>query len=448
MRSSLTKLSLLALLVTGCERMPEDPVFIYGRVLHADGAPAAGSPLKMERALDTRSDLSGIPEEVEGRTWDYAPYSAGTSEASGYFTLEALAGDLYTERYFSEGYYGYLQHRFRVAPPLAEDGHGVFVAFFLEDDVELPPLQQWASGFSVGDGPEGPRLTFAPAPPAPTLPPSASLPESYDNEGMSTEQVPPSTPAPVVQLHAADGVVWQQLHAASPWVPSPYVLEDFSGVEAQVRAASVGQWYFEPLGAQFSQLTFRLEWRSPRLALPAGGLRPLSRGATCSPLPAPGPCPFTDGKAAAVETRPGSTQPGPGNPEGFGVEALTFTLDAPVRPRRVVVRGLETTLNYVPRVKVVLEGSLDGATWTPLESLTFVNFDPEDRGRQIYQYSLVDTDADSPFDGPMELFTPPVFLDAPLTGEASVRHVRLSVRTEDMQFAGRLWKLGEVSLFE
>ncbi len=338
-----------------------------------------------------------------------------------------------------------------VYPPLAEDGHGVFVSFSWQDDVELPPHQHWASELAVGDGPEGPRLTFAPAPPVPPLPPSASLPELYDDDLMGTLPIPPTTPRPVVQLHAGDGLMWQQLRATSPWVPSPYVLEDFSGVEAQVRAASMGEWYFEPLGAQFSSLNFRMEWRSPRLPLPTGGLRPLSRGATCSPLPAQGPCPFTDGKLVAVETRPGSTQPGPNNPEGFGVPTLTFTLDAPARPKRVVVRGLETTVGHYPRLNVVLEGSMDGVSWLPLANVAFENFDEEEEKRRMYQLSPPGIEADSPFDGTLQVTEPPVFVDVPLTGETQVRQVRLAV-TGVLQggekASGRLWKLGELSVFE
>jgi hypothetical protein len=451
MRSSLMKLPLLALLAAGCERMPEDPVFMYGQVLHADGSPAEGAPLRVERALDTLEYAPGSPYYEGETTWEYTPYSEGTSEASGYFTLEALSGDLSEERYFPEGYYAFLQHRFRVYPPLAQDGHGVFVAFFWDDDVELPPLQPWASGLAVGDGPEGPRLTFAPAPPVPPLPRSASLPQIYDENMATSLPLPPSTPRPAVQLHAADGLLWQQLRASSPWAPGPYVLEDFTGVETQVRAVTVGEWDFEPLGAQYSPLRFRMEWRSPRLPLPAGGLRPLSRGASCSPLPGPGPCPFTDGKLAVVETRPGSTQPGPGNPEGFGVPTLTVSLDAPARPRRVVVRGLETTVGYYPRLYVVLEGSMDGLQWQPLAEVPFENYDESDAERRIYQFFLEDSEADSPFDGALAVMEPPVFVDVPLSGEREVRHVRLGVKGQLLTGEtgpGRLWKLGEVSVFE
>lgn len=436
MRASSVTLPLLALLAAGCERMPEDPVFIYGDVKHADGSPAGGTPLRVDRALDT----SDGTYDVEGRVWNYEPYTEGTAEASGSFTLEALAGDTWYEGWRQEGYYAFVQHRFRVYPPLDAAGNGVFVAFFFQDDVELPPLQAWDSGLAVGPGPS---LTFNPAPPAPSTPPSATVPEAAVGSGVPVK-VPASAPEPILQLHGGDGLVWQQEHVTSPWAVSPYVLEDFNGVAAQVRAVSVGQWYFSPLGAESSSLTFRQEWRGPHVALPVGTLRPVSRGMPCSPTPVDRPCPYTDGKLEGVLLRP----PGaPGGDGELGVESLTVTLNAPTRLRRVVVRGLEQTISYQPRMEVVLEGSVDGGEWLPLGSFPVVNFDPDDAARSVYQYALSDTEADSPFDGPMELYTPPVFLDAPLTGETPVRHVRLRVKSAS-GFAGRLWRLGELSLFE
>ncbi|MFP2932887.1 hypothetical protein ACLESO_48620 [Pyxidicoccus sp. 3LG] len=439
MRHLLLPLPLLALLASGCERMPEDPVFLYGRLLKADGSPHAGGPLRVERALNEQY-VNGVHDpEAE---WAFEPYSEGASQGSGDFTLEVISGDAFTEND-----YLYAEHRFRVYPPLDEEGNGVSVAFFFQDDVELPTLRPWASGLTVSSGPQGPTLSFAPAPPAVEIPAAAKLSERYDPETENTFLIPPSTPEPVLQLHEGAELVWQQAKAASPWVPSPYVLEDFRGVEAQVRAYSAGQWYFEPLGAQSSNVSFRLEWRSPRLALPSGTLRPVSRGAGCNVPPVDGACPFTDGKLSRQETAPGSQQPGPETPEGFGVEAVSFSLPAPARPRRLVVRALETTLGYLPRLRLVLEGSIDAVDWSPLGEFPIVLFDESERDH-IYDYPLMDSHEDSPFDGPLEVFNPPLFLDLPLTGETTVRHVRLRVTAPDGSSPGRLWKMAELSLFE
>ena len=439
MRASLRPLPLLALLATGCELMPEDPVFLYGRLLRADGASRAGAPLTLERAIDTR----GYRSEPKDRIWNYAPYSTGTTDAEGYFTLEILSGDTY-----SEIQSGDVRHRFRAAPPLEADGHGVFMSFFFNNDVELPPLQPWASSFAVNDGPGGRTLSFAAAPPVPELPPSGTLGEYFGSDETTTpELLTPTVPEAVVLLHGEGGLVWQQVKAASPWTPSPYLLEDFAGVEAQVRAATVGQWYFEPLGGQYGFLDFRMEWRTPRLPLPAGGLRPVSRGATCSPSPVQGACPFTDGKLASVETEPKEI-PSEDEDEEPGVKSLTFTLQAPARPQRLVVRGLEINFGFQPRLQLVLEGSPDGLAWSPLSTHSIVNFDPEDQRRR--RFDVQGVYSDSPFDGPVRLLDPPVFLDTALTVATPVRHFRLSVKVEvgGRFISGRLMRLGEVSLFE
>ena len=445
MRASSLCLPLLALLATGCEPMPEDPVFIHGRLLRADGASRAGAPLTLERGrMDPRIlEPDGDFDYEKEPSMIYAPYSTGTTDAEGYFTLEALSGDTYLESQSN-----ILRDRFRVAPPLEADGHGVFVSFLFDNDVELPPLQPWASGFAVNDGPGGRTLSFAAAPPAPELPPSGTFPPGTLEEYYGSGETPPellssSLPEAVVLLHGEGGLVWQQMKAASPWTPSPYLLEDFAGVEAQLRAATLGQWYFEPLGGLYSNLEFHMEWRTARLPLPAGGLRPVSRGATCSPSPVQGACPFTDGKLASVKAGPEKT---PSERKEQGVTSLTFTLEAPARPQRLVVRGLVTNLNLQPRIQLVLEGSPDGLTWSPLSTHSIVNFDPEDPRRLSFRVSGVHSD--SPFDGPVRLLEPPIFLDTALTVATPVRHVRLSVKPEGRVVTGRLMRLGEVSLFE
>ncbi len=428
---------LLALLATGCELMPEDSVFLYGDVRHPDGSPAGGSLIQVDRAqadLDDWNDL-GDPGQ---RVWDYEPYTKATAEASGGFTLETLAGDLRTEGYTQEGWEVTVRHRFRVYPPLAPDGSGVFAVLDFEGDADLPTLRPWDWGLTVG---EGLSLSFAAAPPAPETPPTATLSEAYI--GAERYVLYPTTPGPVLQLHGGDGLVWHQSPATSPWVPSAYVLEDFDAVEAQVRAASDGLWYFEPLGVGSSDLDFHLEWRSPRVALPRGTLRPVSRGMTCSPAPVDRPCPFTDGRLEPVRTIPvGGTE------DDSGVEALTFSLNAPTRLSRVVVRNLDTTLGALGRLRVVVEGSVDDGAWVTLGNFLTVLWDATKPERSFPRPSMVSAN-DSPFgEGPIEPFIPHLFLDAPLTSELPVRRVRLRVTTEGWGTSGELVQLGEVSLFE
>lgn len=434
-------LPLLTLLAAGCERMPEDPVFAYGRLQHRDGAPQAGATVRVERALYRDGWSSPEPSR------DFQPYSEGHSEATGDYTLAFLHGDVVVEDRVN---YAFTQYRFRAYTPLEEDGSGVFLAFHFRDDVELPVLRPWSPGLTVGDGPEGPTLSFAPAPSALENPPSAELPWYAEEDG-TRYVAEPTAPEPVVQLHAGDGLVWQQKGAASPWVPSPYMLEDFTGVEAQVRALSAGTWYFYPLASNSSDLTFRVEWRGPRVPVPGGTLRPVSRGAACSPLPegGSGPCPYTDGKLAPVKTARSASVPGePQVPSG--VEALTFTLETPVRPRRAVLRGLESSHSFVPTLRVLLEGSADGATWAPLASVP-VRFDSEEQRWVSHGYSYEDLEEDSPWDGPLQVFTGALWLDVPLPPGEPVSQVRLRVQSEDPLSPAvpqPIWALTELSLFE
>lgn len=441
----LLPLSLLALTAAGCERMPEDPVFAYGRLLHGDGAPHGGAAVRVERTLLRDSWDYGVEQTVR----DFQPYSEGRSEATGDYTLAFLHGEVVEEDNLN---YTFTQYGFRAYAPLEEDGSGVFVSFSFRDDVELPPLRPWNPGLTVGDGPEGPALSFTPAPPAPEKPPAAELPRYY-REDNTQYVVAPLVPEPVVQLHAAGGLLWQEQDPASPWGPGPYVLEDFTGVEAQVRAVSSGTWFFYPLASTGSDLNFRLEWRGPRVPVPGGTRRPVSRGAACSPMPedgVSGPCPYTDGKLDMVQTRR-SPSPDGQYQVREGVESLTFTLDAPVLPRRGVVRGLETSLTFQPQVRVVLEGSADGTTWTPLADVPVTQFDPSDERRTTYGFSLGGSENDSPWDGPLDVFNSILWLDAPLTPGAPVRQVRLSVKADgDLQYTPPelIWALTELSLFE
>ncbi|NMO16611.1 hypothetical protein HPC49_21595 [Pyxidicoccus fallax] len=437
MRASSLTLPLLALLATGCKLMPEDSVFLYGDVRLPDGSPAGGSLIQVDRAQADLDDWNN-PGDPDQRVWNYEPYTEVTAEASGGFTLETLAGDLRTEGYTREGFEVTVRHRFRVYPPLASDGSGVFAVLYFEGDVDLPTLRPWDWGLTVGDGLS---LSFAAAPPAPETPPTATLGEAH--VGSEHYVLHPTTPSPVLQLQGGAGLVWHQSPATSPWAPSAYVLEDFDAVEAQVRASSDGLWYFEPLGASSSGLDFRLEWRSPRAALPRGTLRPVSRGMTCSPAPVDRPCPFTDGRLEPVLAIPAG-----GTEDDAGVEALTFSLNAPTRLSRVVVRNLDTTMGYLGRLRVVVEGSVDGGAWVTLGNFLTVLWDTAKPSRGFPLPSMVSAN-DSPFgEGPIEPFTPHLFLDAPLMSELPVRLVRLRVTSEGGGTSGKLVKLGEVSLFE
>jgi hypothetical protein len=446
MRSSFRHvLSLAALLAAGCQLRlyPEDPVFAYGQVLRADGSPLSGAALSFERTRNSDSSSSSFtPPEFSP-----FPTAAATTEADGTFVLEMRDGD--TSTYVREG--ESIGYRFRLISPV-EEGRAAILSFDMGGDVELPPLRPWAANLSVGEGTEGLAVSFAPPPPRPELPPGAQGTQVRIPQENRVEYVVASKPLAVAQLVHGGEVAWQQVGASSPWTVSPWVREDFQEVEAMVRAQSVGQWDFAPLGSLRSRVTFRLEWRSERVPLPAAGLRPVSRGASCEPLPAGATaCPWTDGKLVTVELpRTLVKPPGAGNaqPREVGPEALRLTLAAPARPSYVVVRGL--ALWYYPSGVVrqlAIEGSEDGERWVSLGTLNHrvePRTDPQDM-RFIYE----DTRAgDNPFDPPLQVDPLlSIYLEGSLRTDTPVRHVRLR-GVSGTTIPAELRALREVSLFE
>jgi hypothetical protein len=428
----------LSLLAAGC-RNPEDPVFIFGRAQKADGSPLGGLALGLERgpALHWSDDFEGMPPR------EYLPYGeAITTEADGDFTLEALAGDLQAQEDFS-----YVSYPLRVVLPL-QDGQGVFVTFDnmygSQGDVELPPLRPWDARLSVDVGAQGPRLSFA-APPSVELPPSATpLRVGVSTGGDEYEPVDLSglPPEPLLSLSSGGERLWWLRGTRDAWTPSPYVLEDFASPQAQLRALSLGQWYFSPLAALSGFLSFRLEWRTAPVPVPAGTLRPVSRGASCEPAP-PGACPWTDGRLARVAL--------PDTPEESAPPPLVITLDTPTRLRRAVLRGLEYGFISLDAKTLLVEGSVDGVSWTLLgeqrvqdvlaprqESLRFLYQDIERPLLSVNPYG----------DPPLDRFgEEPLYADVPLRDTEPVRQVRVRVRLDDGGRDSPLIALAEMSLF-
>ncbi|RKH49891.1 hypothetical protein D7W81_41345, partial [Corallococcus aberystwythensis] len=140
-RALVTSLAFLASATTGCDRYPEDPIFAYGRALQRDGTPYSGESLSVQRK--TREDEA------------FQPFSTVTPGASGEFTLEMLYGEAVSGTYALRE-----MNRFTLALPLDADGSGAFVAFFFQDDMELPTLQAWDAHPAVSIGEQGPRVAF------------------------------------------------------------------------------------------------------------------------------------------------------------------------------------------------------------------------------------------------------------------------------------------------
>jgi hypothetical protein len=440
-------LSLAALLAAGCDLRlyPEDPVFAYGRVLRADGSPLPGASLSFDRAREPEYDIFApyIPTEFSP-----FPTAAATTEADGSFTLELLEG--HTSTYVRQG--ESIGYRFRLVSPM-EEGRAAILSFFMGGDVELPPLRPWVADLSVGEGAEGLAVSFAPPPPRPELPPGAQGFIVRIPQENRVEVVVASKPLPVVQLIQGGEVAWQQVGVASPWTVGPWLLEDFQGLETMVRAQSAGEWDFVPLGGLRSRLGFRQEWRSERLPLPAAARRPVSRGASCEPLPAgTTSCPWTDGELVSVELpRTVVKPPGVGSqPREVGPESLRLTLAAPARPSRIVIRGLAARHVLVAKQveRFVVEGSEDGERWVTLGELNQVvapGTDPQDM-RFGHELGWA---GDNPFDPPL-LVHPMLaaYLEGGLRTDTPVRHVRLRATSTSTSNPAELRALREVSLFE
>ncbi|AKJ03213.1 putative lipoprotein [Archangium gephyra] len=429
----------LAALLAGCTLYPEDPLFAYGQVSRADGTPVSDATLSFERALSYRPGPypTLIPPE-------FSPHATATTRAEGAYTLELLAGATVERVRTEEGYDDVRLYRFRAVSPV-EEGRAAILSFTLVGgDVELPPLRPWVADLSVGEGAEGrPAVSFAPLPLRPEPPPTGTWQYSTNPKTGELIYDEGTVPHPVVQLIQGDAVLWQEEVSGSPWTVAPWLREDFEALEVMVRAQTTGDWTFEPLGGRFSAMGYRLEWRSERLPMPGAGLRPVSRGASCEPLPAGVTvCPWTDGQLASVKLPPVSTQP-----EKWP-EVLRLTLAAPARPSRIVLRGLAADDFHNPLKKLFVEGSEDGVRWVSLGEVVRPALEGVNRAayRDVRE---VEWAGDNPLDPALQVdLTSNLYLEGALRTEVAVRHVRLRGVPAESTRPIELKALREVSLFE
>jgi hypothetical protein len=431
MRHPLQALGLLALVTTGCDRLQDDPIFVYGVAQQRDGSPLAGATLSYDRALvQERPNGSGTvyPKPV------FTPHGTTTTEANGDYFMEVRYGDLQIPDPAYPGFDYTIPYRFRISR-LDEDGHGTFVSFVFYDDVEVPTLRPWDARLSVAPGPEGHSVSFASAPHAAQLPPSAQLGNTVTLEHEVVPS-PPSEPQPVLLLTSGGKPLFRDWAVSSPWTLSPYVLEDFAEPGMQLRALSVGEWWFQPLGAAHSYMPFRQEWRTPVVPLPVGTLRPVSRGVPCAPAPE-GPCPWTDGllDTVLVKAPPGQSAP----------QWLTLTLPEPTRLRHAVVRGMAGSVGSAFR----MEGSLDGEEWK-LMAVSLLRVSGSNVALALRSFAE-QTQWDSPFDGGLFVGDGSHFGESPLEDVGPVRYVRItgtSYANNNNGVGRSISDLAEVSLFE
>lgn len=432
MRQSFRTTVALVVLCTACERLQDDPIFAYGRAEQRDGSPLAGATLSYERAkVINPPNSGGPPEPFPEPEWE--PYGTATTEASGDYFLEMRYGDVQAPEPNSAIPDATRPYRYRVSYR-EEDGAGTFVSFLFADDVELPTLRVWDSHLALDASPGGPVVSFQPPPPVPEVPVTGEVVNTSNEAG---EVVPdlPSTPVAVLNVTSGGKSLFRWWGAPSPWVASPYVMEDFEAPEVGLRAFTLGEWWFFPLGGKRTFMEFRQEWRTPVLPMPRGNLRPVSRGAVCEPAPE-GACPWTDGKLDVVHRGNGAAS------------ALTVTLPEPVRLRHAVVRGMTAAAGDHFR----LEGSADGETWSVLAISPLRVSDHASYLELLNRRRFADmTRHDSPFDGPLYEFDAMGFGEAPLEDVGPVRYVRLfsaSYLNGNNGIPRGFYTLSELSLFE
>ncbi|QRN99047.1 hypothetical protein JRI60_08500 [Archangium violaceum] len=397
-RASLLALSLLA---TGCGTLyPEDPLFVYGRALHADGTPLAGTTLMFERK--TAYDGSTPTVSV------FEPFREVTTEPDGSYTLELLVKETRSQvRDYSFSLHAFRLHR------QEEDGSESWLGFNLHGgDVELPALLPWQADLHTTPTADGVMLALGAPLPTLEIPPSATSNDwtIIETDGSRHTEPNPSPPSLWLELRSGDGILW--------WSPSPKetlavsrsILEDFAAPVARTSVFIDGDWTFKPMvSLNDSYLSFYVEWASASVALPSGGLVPVSRGAACEPFV--DTCPLTDGKLETIKSVP--------------LNELRVRLPTPKKLRQAVVRGFASAGHTEA---VVVEGSVDGQEWTVLGRATL---ETRRRARNAQLTNRLGMER---------------FLDVPLAPEApAVTQVRLRVVGEGLMNRA---DFRELSLFE
>ncbi|MFP2923963.1 hypothetical protein ACLESO_01850 [Pyxidicoccus sp. 3LG] len=384
---------LLTLALTGCVMDPDDPVFLSGSVLEADGSPWRGGPLTLMRPRTVGERELAIDR--------YEPWGEVTTDADGLFLHRLAARDTGADG-LARPIPWSQPDAFQLHLPPGADGAQDFLEFHFSRDVHLPPLRRWDSRVRGVEEAGGFRLAWEP------MPPTGDIPE----------------PEVFVRVHGATGLAWLiRVGENEPWL-SPEMLEDFTDGQARVQARAHGLRPWVP--GSDTDTTYAATHEAPPVPLPLTGRVPASRGADCQVANVVvSPCPFTDGRLGAV------TPPQPGNSLA---KELVVRLREPLRPGRVLVRGLRG-----PSGGEVLyvEGSTDGLTWSPLGESA--------RLPQAYE---------APFTDDVNLLAPQqhfvevrLALDAPMVSRVRLRLSRPPAEGQPPPFPGYFSQLREVSVF-
>ncbi len=319
--------AVLALVLTGCqtERSNLDraaTVVVSGRVLQADGSPAVGAPVALEREPSAGEVITGlvvIPLSLFTACLVDPPASLcrgrsvkrATTSADGSYSFSLTGGD--TQTAFGNA------RSFSLSAEVS--GALVTADFRIQaENPRLPDLQVWQPAVTVGPG----HLSWDPP-----------APGSYQ----------------VVVEDAGGQLVWTFDSTGTDVGFDPRILEDTSGslaVSARTNATAEGT-------------TVGIRRQSARVAYRSAAGPPISRGRPCVVGPAGtpvSPCPLTDGNLANALPPPATTATSTtGSTATPRADSVTVDLGRAAEVSLVVVRGCSCQV----------ERSTDGQTWLALD---------------------------------------------------------------------------------
>ena len=321
-------LLVLAVTLAACESSNLDrsaAVVVSGRVLGADGAPAAGVPVALEREPSAGEVITGlvvIPLSLFTACLIDPPASLcrgrsvkrATTAADGGYSLNLTGGD--TQTAFGNA------RSFALSAEVS--GALVTADFRIQtENLRLPDLQAWQPAVTVGPG----RVAWDPP-----------APGSYQ----------------VVAEDAGGQLVWAVDSNRTDVGFDPRILEDTAGslaVSVRTSAAAAGT-------------TVGIRRQSGRVGYRSAAGPPISRGRPCVVGP-PGtpvsPCPLTDGNLANTLRPPATT-----------TTAATASTVRPAGDFATVDlgRAADVSLVVVRGCSCEVERSADGQTWTAVGRAT------------------------------------------------------------------------------
>lgn len=402
----------------GCERLPDEIVYVTGTVTK-NGQPLAGVEVVLERSR--RCDLGWLTAFPPDQ--DVPPdeeLDRAASDENGLYVLELLYGQTRVTR----GSLCFRAHH-------VSDAHGEFWAEFSlgegDGDLGTINLANGASEVSVEGDSLRLRATGLPS----SLEPSEFQRNDAQQRGLVVAQRWEAW-AGRPTFSTREAPFWMAAREGDPaeWLLSPREFEDFATPYAApvLRQEISDDWDDEvqPFGRPGNNGYLLLQWGTPVALTPATpAVLPASRGAQCfagSQSLAPdenGACPLTDGSMVATVY-------------AYSGPWLELRFERAFRPDELLIRGWEGNVDDLGQdPTVIITGSSDGENFAELGRGALSAF--SDR------YALEDGEYSRGFSRYVG------YGRIPLTSSDAITHLRLQ-RPEGASVA---WtSLGELSVFE